>query len=116
MFDCIGFVRPATRRSHAEHQFTGRRVLTGLKVGNLHCRLGLGSDGETVFIGGLIKHSTSQNYKRLPVLGRIPGVKMLFSSREETRADAETIVLITPHIVDDLAEDWNTEPVRRCQK
>ena len=73
-------------------------------------------NGETVFIGGLIKHSTSQNYQRLPVLGRIPGVKMLFSSREETRADAETVVLITPHIVDDLAEDWNTEPVRRVSE
>ena len=73
-------------------------------------------NGETVFIGGLIKHSASQNYQRLPVLGRIPGVKMLFSSREETRADAETVVLITPHIVDDLAEDWNTEPVRRVSE
>jgi type II secretory pathway component GspD/PulD (secretin) len=72
--------------------------------------------GETVFIGGLMKHTSSQNYKRLPVLGRIPVVKALFSSREETLVNTETIVLITPRVVSDSTQSWNDEPVERIQQ
>ena len=66
--------------------------------------------GETVFIGGLMRHADTQGYKRVPVLGRIPGLKRLFSSREMTRENVETIVLITPRVVEDFAADWNVEP------
>lgn len=66
--------------------------------------------GETVFIGGLIKHSASQSFKRIPLVGRLPLVKNLFTSRERTQVNTETIVLITPRIVEDLAADWNSTP------
>ena len=72
--------------------------------------------GETVFIGGLMKHTTSQNYRRVPVLGSIPVVKALFSSREETLLNTETIVLITPRVVSDATQNWNDEPVERIQQ
>ena len=72
--------------------------------------------GETVFIGGLMKHTSAQSYKRLPVLGRIPVVKALFSSREETLVNTETIVLITPRVVSDATQSWNDEPVERIQQ
>lgn len=71
--------------------------------------------GETVFIGGLMKHTGSQGYQRVPILGRIPGLKALFSSREETLANTETIVLITPRIVGDFDVAWNTEPVKKVE-
>ncbi len=71
--------------------------------------------GETVFIGGLMKHSTSQSYKRVPILGRVPVVKQLFSSREETQTNTETIVLITPRVVQDTSEDWNADPVNKIK-
>lgn len=60
-------------------------------------------DGETVFIGGLIKHTQSQSYQRVPLLGRVPGIKGLFRSKERTNVNTETIVLITPRLVDDAA-------------
>ncbi len=66
--------------------------------------------GETVFIGGLMRHADTQGYKRVPVLGRIPGLKRLFSSRELTRENVETIVLITPRVVEDFTDDWNVGP------
>ncbi|MDH3642137.1 MAG: hypothetical protein OES38_08575 [Gammaproteobacteria bacterium] len=71
--------------------------------------------GETVFIGGLMKHTASQSYRRVPIFGRIPGVKALFSSREETLANTETIVLITPRVVEDLNVDWNTQPAEKAE-
>ena len=60
--------------------------------------------GETVFVGGLIKQSISENRNGIPGLGRVPGVGRLFSSRELTSVNTETIVLITPSIVKDPVE------------
>ncbi|MCR9277773.1 MAG: SPOR domain-containing protein [Pseudomonadaceae bacterium] len=56
-------------------------------------------DGETVFIGGLIKHTQSQSYQRVPVLGRVPVVKTLFRNKERSNVNTETVVLITPRLV-----------------
>jgi type II secretory pathway component GspD/PulD (secretin) len=56
-------------------------------------------DGETVFIGGLMKHNTNNTKQGVPVLGRVPLLKHLFSSQEHTNVNTETIVLITPRIV-----------------
>ncbi|NNF67716.1 MAG: hypothetical protein HKM98_09435 [Gammaproteobacteria bacterium] len=69
------------------------------------------SDGHSVFIGGLLKHTLTESRTGVPVLGDIPGVKRLFSNRRKTNTNTETIVLITPHVVDDdLNQPWNTEP------
>ena len=65
-------------------------------------------DGKTVFIGGLIKHTQSQSYQRVPVLGRIPGIKALFRSKERSNVNTETVVLITPRL-QNRAEAANDE-------
>ncbi len=59
---------------------------------------------ETVFLGGLIKHASTQDQQRVPVLGRMPGLRKIFSNRQETNINTETIVLITPRIVDDYVD------------
>ncbi|MEM7219664.1 MAG: secretin N-terminal domain-containing protein [Pseudomonadota bacterium] len=56
-------------------------------------------DGETVFIGGLMKSSASEGYARVPILGRTPVLKRLFSNRERNASNTETIVLIRPQII-----------------
>lgn len=56
-------------------------------------------DGQSVFIGGLIKRMTSTRRNGIPVLGEIPGVGALFSSNEELGSSTETVVIITPRIV-----------------
>ena len=57
------------------------------------------SDGQTIFIGGLIKHTVDESKQGVPILGKIPGVGRLFSNRRKTSLNTETIVLITPTIV-----------------
>ncbi|MGI9258456.1 MAG: type II secretion system protein GspD [Gammaproteobacteria bacterium] len=57
-------------------------------------------NAQTVFLGGLIKHAATQDQQRVPVLGRLPGLRRLFSNRQEININTETIVLITPRIVD----------------
>lgn len=56
--------------------------------------------GRTVFIGGLMKRTLTERNQGVPGLKRIPGLGRLFSNRVTTALDTETIVLITPHIVE----------------
>lgn len=60
-------------------------------------------DGQTIFVGGLIKHRVEESQKGIPVLSRIPGIGRLFSSRQNNKSNTETIVLITPTILNDQA-------------
>ena len=69
--------------------------------------------GRTVFIGGLIKHTSALSQDGVPFLRRVPGIRRFFSNEEATEVNSETIVLITPYIVDDFDADWNAEPVGR---
>ncbi len=74
------------------------------------------ASGQSVFIGGLIKQTLSESRKGVPILGRIPGIRALFSNREVTSANTETIVVITPRVVSEINGPWNTEPQAEIEK
>jgi type II secretory pathway component GspD/PulD (secretin) len=61
-------------------------------------------DGQSIFIGGLIKHHVGTRRSGVPGLSSVPGVGRLFSSTEETGSVTETVVVITPRIVRSAAE------------
>ena len=56
-------------------------------------------DGESIFIGGLIKSGSNQQRTAVPVLGNVPGVGFLFSNTTQGVRSTETVVIITPHII-----------------
>ena len=56
-------------------------------------------DGQSIFIGGLIKGKTSLERQGVPVLGDLPVVGNLFSNRNESVSSSETVVIITPYVV-----------------
>ncbi len=56
-------------------------------------------DGQTIFVGGLIKHRIEESKRGVPIVSNIPGVGRLFSSRENNRTNTETIVLIKPTVI-----------------
>jgi len=72
--------------------------------------------GQTVFIGGLMKHTSNLNRSGIPILGRVPGLRRLFSSDEQTEVNTETIVLITPHIVEGVDAQWNALAAERVRE
>ncbi len=72
--------------------------------------------GQTVFIGGLIRQTLSEARNGIPVLSRIPLFGLLFSSREVTSVNTETVVIITPWVVGEISGPWNTEPQSEIQK
>ena len=58
----------------------------------------LAADGETIFIGGLMRNSKAEREQGVPLLRRIPLLGRAFGSTESLNLNTETIVLITPHI------------------
>jgi len=56
-------------------------------------------DGETIIIAGMIENSREDNENRVPLLGRIPLVGLLFKSTSEVVRTDETVVFLTPRIV-----------------
>ena len=64
---------------------------------NIMCR-----SGATMVIGGLIREDLSASSTQIPVLGNLPYVGAAFRQRTETVVRREIIVLLTPHVVDEL--------------
>ncbi|MDD5097422.1 MAG: secretin N-terminal domain-containing protein [Candidatus Omnitrophica bacterium] len=59
-------------------------------------------DGETVILGGLIHQDKKVAIKKLPFLGDIPLLGMLFRHVDQTAGlERELLVFITPHIIRD---------------
>lgn len=56
-------------------------------------------DGETIAIGGLIKEDKFETFKKVPILGDIPLIGMLFRHKSEQTEKTDLIIFITPHIV-----------------
>lgn len=56
--------------------------------------------GETIILGGLIRNSNTRSGSKVPVLGSIPLLGRLFSSRTEDGAKSEVVAFITPYVLD----------------
>jgi MSHA biogenesis protein MshL len=63
------------------------------------------ASGQIIAIGGLMRNSTRRVDQGTPWLGRIPGLKRLFSSNREIETKTELVILLRPIVVDD-ADDW----------
>jgi len=62
-------------------------------------------DGHTIVIGGLFRERSSINRSQTPLLGSIPYVGTLFRSSADNTAREEVIILLTPHVVKQAADE-----------
>jgi len=69
---------------------TTTEVTTRMRVGN----------AKTIFIGGLIRRSTNSTEERVPFLGDLPLVGNAFANKANNTISTETIILVTPYILD----------------
>jgi len=60
------------------------------------------ADGETVALGGLFSNQVSKTKNGIPILQDIPYIGHLFSDTSDQVNRDELMVLITPHVVDDI--------------
>lgn len=56
-------------------------------------------DGQTLFMGGLIKEDVSDSKTKVPVLGDIPILGAIFRHRSKDKTERELMVFLTPHIL-----------------
>lgn len=56
--------------------------------------------GQTVFLGGLISESNTLTRSGVPFLHRVPIIGALFGSRVNTKERNETIVMLTPTVIE----------------
>lgn len=56
-------------------------------------------DGETVVLGGIIRHTTTDSKTKVPILGDLPVLGYLFRSTTHEKGQTELLVFLTPHVV-----------------
>lgn len=64
----------------------------------------ISGDGETVAIGGLISRRNNKQENKIPWVGDLPGVGVLFRYRNQQKSKTELLIILTPHIVRSRAE------------
>ncbi len=79
-----------------------RGSLSILRVGN----------GQTVVLGGLLRQEHTKSVTKLPILGDIPFIGAAFRHRDESIANRELIIFLTPHILDEGLEKNVSAPKR----
>ena len=74
--------------------------------------------GQAVFIGGLIKKISRKDKTGVPILGDIPGVGRLFSSTTESVNNTETVIIITPRIIQNASatNDLSAEKTEQIEE
>lgn len=59
----------------------------------------MAQDGETIVIGGLLRKDITETHFKVPLLGDIPLLGMLFRKTVENETDTEVMVFLTPRIL-----------------
>ncbi len=63
--------------------------------------------GQTIFLGGLIAEQDSRGRSGVPYLNRIPVIGALFGSRSKAKTRSETLVMITPTVLENARDMEN---------
>ncbi len=80
----------------------GRSTPNGFAIDTKHVQTQvLVDNGGTVMIGGIFEMLEREEETRVPVLGSLPGLGLLFRSRAKVMNKSELLVFITPHLLDE---------------
>jgi len=58
-------------------------------------------NGGTVVIGGIFELTEAETETKVPVLGELPAIGNLFKARERSARKQETLVFITPKMINE---------------
>src|SRR5262249_60815925 len=59
--------------------------------------------GHTIVLGGLMRKQTAATTRKVPVLGDLPFLGVMFSSKDYNELEEEVLILVTPHLVDPMS-------------
>jgi pilus assembly protein CpaC len=84
--------------------FSGGTAVPGLKTRRGSTTLQL-KDGQTFVMAGLLKEDSATVVNKVPLLGDIPVLGTLFTSKEFQKEESELMVIVTPRLVRALNPD-----------
>ena len=58
-------------------------------------------DGQTLILSGVLSKSDTKKETKIPILGSIPIVGNLFSSKSSTADNSELVIMVSPKIIND---------------
>jgi type II secretion system protein D len=61
-------------------------------------------DGQTIVLGGLISDRYEDRERKVPLLGDIPIIGLIFRSERRERAKTELLIVLTPHVIHSPSE------------
>ena len=61
-------------------------------------------DNETIVIGGLVRNRTARSETKVPLLGDIPLLGVLFRSTKDETEKSNLVLVLTPHIIRDQGD------------
>lgn len=61
-------------------------------------------DGQTVVLGGLMEDVITHSKRKIPILGDIPIIGLLFSQSDSSKFKTNLLVFITPHVIKDPSD------------
>jgi pilus assembly protein CpaC len=67
------------------------------------------ADGESFAIAGLLQENVRDSVKKYPLLGEIPVLGALFSSKAFQKNETELVIIVTPRLVKPM--DGNQQPL-----
>ncbi|MCH8343457.1 MAG: hypothetical protein IH983_05680 [Planctomycetes bacterium] len=73
-------------------------------------------NGQTIVLSGILRDTESQITRKIPLLGDIPLIGELFTSRETAKKKTELLVFITPVVVDNPSENNTNFNVGELQR
>jgi type IV pilus assembly protein PilQ len=80
----------------------GETTAAGIAINTKHIRTQvLVENGGTVVIGGIFELTETENETKVPLLGDLPGVGVLFKNKARTSNKQEMLVFITPKMLAD---------------
>lgn len=68
-------------------------------------------DGETIMLGGMIFQEDSLIERKVPLFGDLPLLGGLFRHNEIVKANVETLVFVTPYVIDDEPANMLAETI-----
>jgi general secretion pathway protein D len=72
------------------------------------------ASGQTIVISGILRNEESEVVRKVPILGDIPILNLLFRSKETARTQSEVLVFITPVVVNNQQDsDFVNDPLRQ---
>jgi type II secretory pathway component GspD/PulD (secretin) len=64
-------------------------------------------DGQTLVLGGIMRQQEVEHIRRVPILGHLPVLDLIFAKKDKLNEVTELVAFITPKVLRNVKDDWD---------